>query len=280
MQGESRESLAQATTALDERIGHISQQGHGGMHKADVVTLADELFAVQHVLDGEISLRRAFTDPSSNAAARAGLARSLFGSQIGETALAVLTDLVSAGWAAPRDIVDAVEQLAVQALYSVAASDGTLDNVEDELFRFGRIVDREPALLLALTDPAVPVANRLALVDTLLEGKATVTTLRLVHELVASPRGKTLGVNLDEYVRLAADRRNQLVAQVNVASPLSAEQTTRLASALESQLGRRVHLNVELDPELVGGMTITIGDTVFDGSIASRLADARRRISG
>jgi F-type H+-transporting ATPase subunit delta len=277
VQGESRESLAQAKTGLDQRVGHIS---HGGMHKADVATLADELFAVQHVLDGEISLRRAFTDPSSNAAARAGLAQSLFGSQIGETAAAVVADLVSASWAAPRDIVDAVEQLAVQALYSVAAADGTLDNVEDELFRFGRIVDREPALLLALTDPAVPVANRLALVDGLLEGKATDTTLRLVHELVASPRGKTLGVNLDEYVRLAAERRDQLVAQVTVALPLSAEQNARLATVLESQLGRRVHLNVELDPTLVGGMTITIGDAVFDGSIASRLADARRRISG
>lgn len=277
MQGESRESLAQATSALDTRIGRI---GRGGLSKSDVATLADELFAVQHVLDGEISLRRAFTDPSSNPAARAGLAQSLFGSQLGETTAAVLSDLVSAAWAAPRDIVDAVEQLAVHALYSVAAADGTLDNVEDELFRFGRIIDREPALLLALTDPAVPVANRLALVDSLLEGRATDTTLRLVHELVASPRGKTLGVNLDEYVRLAAERRDQLVAQVNVALPLSAEQTARLATALESQLGRRVHLNVELDPELVGGMTITIGDTVFDGSIASRLADARRRISG
>src|SRR5207244_1017401 len=149
-----------------------------------------------------------------------------------------------------------------------------------ELFRFGRIGDREPALLLALTDPAVPVANRLRLVDGLLEGKATDTTLRLVHELVASPRGKTLGVNLDEYVRLAAERRDQLVAQVNVASPLSEEQADRLAAALEAQLGRRVHLNVEIDPALVGGMTISIGDTVFDGSIANRLADARRRLSG
>ena len=225
MQGESRESLAQAKTALDERIGHVS---HGGLHKADVATLADQLFAVQHVLDGEISLRRAFTDPSSSPSARAGLARSLFGAQIGEVALAVVTDLVSVAWAAPRDIVDAVEQLAVQTLYSLAVVDGTLDNVEDELFRFGRIVDREPALLLALTDPAVPVEQRLALVDGLLEGKATDTTLRLVHELVASPRGKTLGVNLDEYVRLAAERRDQLVAQVNVASPLSEEQADRL----------------------------------------------------
>jgi F-type H+-transporting ATPase subunit delta len=277
VQGESRESLAQAKTALDERIGHIS---HGGMHKADVASLADQLFAVQHVLDGEISLRRAFTDPSSSPAARAGLARSLFGAQIGEVALAVITDLVSAAWAAPRDIVDAVEQLAVQALYSVAAADGTLDNVEDELFRFGRIVDREPALLLALTDPAVPVDNRLRLVDDLLEGKATDTTLRLVHELVASPRGQTLGVNLDEYVRLAAERRDQLVAQVTVAVPLTAKQSTRLAAALAAQLGRPVHLNIELDPLVVGGMTILIGDTVFDGSVASRLADARRRLTG
>jgi F-type H+-transporting ATPase subunit delta len=277
VQGESRESLAQAEARLDSLIGRI---GRGGMRRADVTDLADKLFAVQHVLDREISLRRAFTDPSSSSDARAGLAQSLFGEQTGETATGVVADLVRAPWAAPRDIVDAVERLAVQALFAVAAAAGTLDDVEDELFRFGRIVDREPALLLALTDPSTTVERRLALVDSLLEGKATVTTLRLVHELVASPRGQTFGVNLDEYVRLAAERRNQLVAQVAVAVPLTAEQSSRLEAALSAQLGKGVHLNVEVDPTLVGGMTIHIGDTVFDGSIARRLADARRRIAG
>ncbi|MDX6254995.1 MAG: F-type H+-transporting ATPase subunit delta [Frankiales bacterium] len=277
MQGESRASLAKAKDDLDTLIGHIS---HGGMHKADVAELADQLFAVQHVLDREISLRRAFTDPSSNPAARAGLARRLFGGQIGETAADVVANLVSASWAAPRDIVDAVEQLAVQALYSVALAEGKLDDVEDELFRFGRIVDREPALLLALTDPAASPERKLELVNRLLDGKATDTTKRLVRELVASPRGQTFGVNLAEYVRLAAERRDRLVARVSVAVPLTEAQTARLAEALAAQLGRQVHLNVELDPELVGGMTVRIGDTVFDGSILRRLADARRRLAG
>ncbi len=277
MQGESRASLAQAKDDLDTLIGNVS---HGGLNKADVTTLADQLFAVQHVLDREISLRRAFTDPSSTPAARAGLARSLFGGQIGETALDVVANLVSAAWAAPRDIVDAVEQLAVQALYTGAAASGTLDDVEDELFRFGRIVDREPALLLALTDPAQSTERKLGLVDTLLEGKATDTTKRLVHELVASPRNQTFGVNLAEYIRLAAERRDRLVARVRVAVPLTEAQSTRLAAALASQLGRQVHLNIELDPELVGGMTIRIGDTVYDGSIARRLGEAQRRLAG
>ena len=229
MQGESRASLAQAKDDLDTLVGHIS---HGGMHKADVATLADQLFAVQHVLDREISLRRAFTDPSSNPAARAGLARRLFGAQLSETAADVVANMVSSPWAAPRDIVDAVEQLAVQALYSVALADGKLDDVEDELFRFGRIVDREPALLLALTDPAAPTERKLGLVETLLDGKATDTTIRLVRELVASPRGQTLGVNLAEYVRLAAERRDRLVARVTSAVPLTEEQSSRLAAAL------------------------------------------------
>jgi F-type H+-transporting ATPase subunit delta len=276
MQGESRASLAKAKDDLDTLIGHIS---HGGMHKADVATLADQLFAVQHVLDREISLRRAFTDPSSTPAARAALARRLFGDQIGETAADVVANLVSSAWAAPRDIVDAVEQLAVQALYSVALAEGKLDDVEDELFRFGRIVDREPALLLALTDPAVPTDRKLGLVETLLDGKATDTTIRLVRELVASPRGQTLGVNLAEYVRLAAERRDRLVARVTAAVPLTEEQASRLAAALAEQLGRQVHLNIELDPAVVGGMTVQIGETVYDGSVASRLAEAARRLT-
>src|SRR4051812_24579816 len=122
MQGESRASLAKAKDDLDALIGQVTSDGRGGgMSQSDVTALADQLFAVQHVLDREISLRRAFTDPSSSPAARAGLARSLFGSQINETALEVVANLVSAPWAAPRDIVDAVEQLAVQTLYAGAA---------------------------------------------------------------------------------------------------------------------------------------------------------------
>src|SRR4051794_15279881 len=166
MQGESRASLAKAKDDLDALIGQVTPDGRGGLSQSDVTALADQLFAVQHVLDHEISLRRAFTDPSSSPAARAGLARSLFGSQISETALEIVTNLVSAPWAAPRDIVDAVEQLAVQPLYAGAAANGTLDDVEDELFRFGRIVAREPALLLALTDPSADVERKLGLVDT------------------------------------------------------------------------------------------------------------------
>jgi F-type H+-transporting ATPase subunit delta len=276
MQGESRASLAKAKDDLDTLIGHIS---HGGMSRAAVTELADQLFAVQHVLDHEISLRRAFTDPSSSPAARAGLARRLFGDKISETAAEVVANLVSSAWASPHDIVDAVEQLAVQALYSVAAAQGTLDDVEDELFRFGRIVDREPALLLALTDPAVSPERKLGLVDKLLDGKATDTTKRLVRELVASPRGQTFGVNLAEYIRLAAERRDRLVARVTAAVPLTEEQSSRLAEALAAQLGRQVHLNIELDPAVVGGLTIQIGETVFDGSVASRLAEAARRLT-
>jgi F-type H+-transporting ATPase subunit delta len=279
MQGESRASLAKAKDDLDTLIGAIGDGG-SGMSAEAVSTLSDQLFAVQHVLDREISLRRAFTDPSSSPAARAGLARRLFGAQVSETTADVVANLVSSSWASPRDIVDAVEQLAVQALYSVALANGTLDDVEDELFRFGRIVDREPALLLALTDPSASTERRLGLVDRLLDGRTTDTTKRLVRELVASPRGQTFGVNLAEYVRLAAERRDRLVAQVAVSVPLTQEQSARLSAALAAQLGRKVHLNVELDPTVVGGMTIRIGDTIFDGSVASRLADARRRIGG
>ena len=164
------------------------------MRKADVKTLADELFAVQHVLDSEISLRRAFTDPSSSPAARAGLARQLFGAQIGERPLGVVTDLVSAAVGRARATSSTrVEQLAVQALYSVAAADGTLDNVEDELFRFGRIVDREPALLLALTDPAVPSTSGSPSSTACSRARRPRRPLRLVHELVASPRGRRSG---------------------------------------------------------------------------------------
>jgi F-type H+-transporting ATPase subunit delta len=276
MQGVSRASLAQATDDLDALVA--GGDAGSGLGADALATLADQLFAVQHLLDREISLRRALTDPSSSAEARTGLVDALLSGQVGQDALEVVRAAARAPWSSPRDIVDALEQLAVQASYSVAEANGTLDDVEDELFRFGRVTEREPGLLLALTDPSAATERKLTLVDDLLGGKASPTTVRLVRELVESPSKTTFGERLAGYVRLAAERRDRLVARVRAAVPLTEEQVRRLADALAGQLGRQVQINVELDPELVGGLTVQIGDTVYDGSIIRRLADAGRRL--
>jgi len=268
MRGASRASLAEAV----ERLSAAAPGGHAGQ-------LGDELFAVVGVLDREPGLRRVLSDPSRSADAKAGLAEAVLGGKVSAAALDVVTGLARSRWSAPADLADAAEQLAVLAVVEGAEADGTLDELEDELFRFGRIVDAEPDLRVALSSPFVDPERKQRLLDALLAGKITPPALRLITEAAFHPRGRSLDRSLDEYAGLAARRRERLVAEVHVAAELSAEQRSRLAAALAAAYGHDVHLNVVLDPEVIGGMSVRIADDLIDGSLATQLAALRRRLA-
>jgi F-type H+-transporting ATPase subunit delta len=271
MRGASRASLAEATERLSAAMAAGDQ--------AAAARLGDELFAVTALLDGDAGLRRALSDPSRAPRAKAGLAAALLRGKISGPALELVTTLVSGHWSAPGDLPDAAEQLAVTALAQAADAAGQLDDLEDELFRFGRVVEANAALRAALTSARLPASRRLELVGALLGRKVTKPTLRLVSEAVAHPRGRSLEGSLQSYARLAAAHRERLIAEVRVAVPLTAGQRRRLAAALRSAYGLQVHLNVVLDPDVLGGMSVRIGDELIDGSIASRLAELRRRLA-
>jgi F-type H+-transporting ATPase subunit delta len=161
-----------------------------------------------------------------------------------------------------------------------AEADDGLDELEDGLFRFGRVVAGQPDLRAALADPALPAAGKDELLDTLLGGKVTAVTLRLIKQMVMHPRGRPLTVSLDLCASIAAQRREQLIAVVRSAVELSAVQRRRLAEALAASYGHRVHLNVVIDPSVVGGISVQIGDELIDGTAASRLAAVRRKLAG
>jgi F-type H+-transporting ATPase subunit delta len=271
MQGASRESLA----AARETLGTLIRSGD-----TDLGALGDELFELTALLDREHGLRRALTDPARSGDDRAGLARGVLGDRVGSAALDVFVWAVRARWSAPRDLADALELLAVEALVAAAERAGRLDAVEDELFRISRIVAGSPELRAALADRAAPVASRAALIEGLLEDRVADETRRLARQAVVAPRGRTFDRILEEYSRVAADRRSRLVATVTATVPLTEEQRRRLGAALAGIYGHDVHLNVEIDPDLVGGIRVEIGDEVIDGSVASRLDDARRRLVG
>lgn len=272
LQGVSRESLA----AARETLGTLVRSGD-----TDLGALSDELFELTSVLDRERGLRRALTDPSRNGDDRAGLAREVLGGdRIGGAALDVLVWAVRARWSAPRDLADALEQLAVEAQVAKAEQAGRLDSVEDELFRTARIVAGSPQLRVALSDLSAPLESRAALIEGLLDGRTTEETRRLVRQAVTSPRGRTFDRILTEYGEVAAERRSRLVATVTASVPLTEEQRSRLAAVLARTYGHEVHLNVEVDPDVIGGIRVAIGDEVIDGSVLSRLDDARRRLAG
>ena len=271
MQGGSRESLATLRDDLDAviRSGDL-----------DLAALAEELFDVVALLDREQSLRRVLTDPSRSADARAELARELFAGQVSEAAGDLLAAAVRARWSRSRDLSDAVELLAVEALIASAEQAGRLDTVEDELFRTGRIIAGSPRLRAALSDPSAPAEHRLELVDNLLRAKVADETIRLVRQAVAAPRGRSIEDALDEFSDVAAERRSRVVATVTAAVPLTQAQRDRLGRQLAEAYGHQVQINVQLDADLIGGLRVEIGDEVIEGSVLSRLADARRRLAG
>lgn len=243
------------------------------------VAIGEELFAVTALLDREPGLRRALSDPARAATARADLARALLGDRVAPATLDVVITLVSQRWSAPGDLPDAAEQLAVLAECAAADSEGQLDDTEDGLFRFGRIASTEPGLRSALADPDAPAEAKRTLLATLLTGKTTPAALRLITQAAVHPRGRSLDASLAEYARLAADWRQRLIAFVRAATTLTASQRARLATALSAIYSRDVHLNVVIDPAVVGGMSVQIGDEFLDGSVGSRLAQLRRRLA-
>ena len=268
MLGSSRESLTALRTSLDARR---TAEGFG--------TVSGDLLAVAGVLAGEKSLRQTLADSGQPAALRAGVVTTLFEGRIGAVSLDVLTDVVRARWSSDDDLVDAVEQLGAQAAFIVADADGTLDRVEDELFTFGRAVDSSPELQMALTDPSVPVERKAAIVRDLIGTSATPASTALLAHAAGHLRGRRPAAAVEELARLASDQRRQVLAEVRSAIALDADQHTRLTTALSRLQGRDVRVNVVLDPDVIGGIVVRVGDDVIDGSVASRLEQARRALS-
>jgi F-type H+-transporting ATPase subunit delta len=269
MRGASRASLAEAR----ERLSAALEAG------ADAEQLGSELFAVLRVLDAQPGVRRALSDPSRPAAAKADLVEALLSGKVSPAVLEIVTVVATARWSAPRDQGDALEQLAVLAVVAAADDAGRLDDVEDELFRFSRVVGSYPDLRTALASPFLAAEHKQELVNALLQGKVSPQTLQLATQAAIHPRGRSLDASLEEYARLAAERRERIVAEVHVAIPMTAEQRGRLAAALATAYGHDVHLNVVLDPQIIGGLSVRIGDELIDGSTVSRLAGLRRRFA-
>jgi F-type H+-transporting ATPase subunit delta len=266
----SREAMASANAGLDA-YADSAQAG-------DLRRLGDELFAVTQLLVEQRALRRLLADPSSPEAARGGLIERVLGRQVGVPTLDITKDLVGSRWSRPTDLVAAFEALARQALLAVAEKDGSLDNVEDELFRFGRVLDRESQLGALLADTTEPADGRVALLDRLLEGKVSPVTATLLRQSVRLPRDRHLTVVCEELAELAAARRDRSVARISTPVALSSEQEQKLTDSLTRLYGRPISLQVELDPRLLGGLVVQVAGEVIDGSVASKLAAARRSL--
>lgn len=266
MRGISAKSLVEVLAAVDAAKGSTSDLGA-------------ELFGVVSTLDGAPALRRVLTDPSTEAQAKVALAKDLFGSKVGKDTVAVLEAAVSGRWASSRDLTDALETAGVAAEVAAADAAGELDALETELFEVERLVRSDADLRQVVSDRGVPAEGKASLLAALLEGKVTGSTLALATQAAAARAGSFEKV-LSSFADVVAARRSRLLAEVRVAYELGNAEKTRLAKALATKYGRDVHLNIVVDPSVVGGIAVSVGDEVVDGTMSTRLEVARRRLAG
>ncbi|TWH01660.1 F-type H+-transporting ATPase subunit delta [Nocardioides sp. J9] len=264
-----RGASADAVAALTDLVG--------GVAEASAATVAGDLFSVAGAFRSEAALRRVVTDQSVPAEARAGLVGDVFTGKVDAATLGLLREAAGRRWTRTRDLADALEQLGVvAAVRSVGIQGGTL---VDELFGVRQLVTANSDLRNALSDPVRSAADKEALLEGILAGKVLPATLQLTKQALSGSY-RTVVAALEDYERTAAEVQGEGVATVHVARALSDADQQRLQAALTRQYGRPVHLNVVIDPEVLGGLRVEIGDDVIDGTVAARLDDARRKIAG
>jgi len=271
MRGVSREALAAARDRLEALLGAAG---------TDPAAVGEDLLAVTGLLAGSAGLRRALTDPARTGRAKVELLERLLRGKVSDASLDLLSGLVRGRWASSGDLSDAVESLAVEALLASAEQAGRLDSVGDELFRFARIIAGDVRLRDAMSARTEGAPRKAELVRRLLAGKAGPEALRLAEQAAVAPRGMRTEQVLERYVEAAAQRRQQLVAEVVSAVPLTGTQRDRLGSALQRLYGRPIQINADVDPGVVGGLRVQVGGELVDGTVLARLDDARRRLAG
>jgi len=165
-----------------------------------------------------------------------------------------------------------------QAMFAVARAEDALASVEDELYAFGKALEQHTALREALTNAALPAVNKKAVVRDVLGERAHPVTVSLLGFVIEAGHGREIPKIVEELARMASAEREHALAEVRTAVDLTADQRERLAQALSRATGRQVDVKVVVDPSVVGGVIARVGDEVFDGSIASRLEDARQAL--
>lgn len=267
-----RGSSAEALQVLGDRVDTDSRT------LEDFAGLGRDLFSLAELLRSQPALRRAVTDVSTPAEAKSALVRDLLGDKVGSAAVDVLAEGVGLRWVAGRDLADALEHLGVVAVVRSAGRRES-SRLSDELFVVGQVVEENADLRIALSDPVRSTADKQAMLRQLLDSRALPATVMLVEQALAGSF-RSFHAAVTQYQKVAAATQGENVALVRTARPLSDTESSRLAQALSAQYDRPVHLNIEVDPELLGGMRIEIDDDVIDGTVAARLDDARRKLAG
>jgi F-type H+-transporting ATPase subunit delta len=259
------QALAAARQALGSTGGSV-----------DLAT-ARELFATARVLGESAPLRSMLSNPATDRDAKAAVVHGVFGGKVSEQTLSLVTTLATQRWSKQEDLLAGIEEIGIRVIAASAPAEVPLDT---ELLAFGDAVSNNAELELALRSKLASAESKAVLIQRLLEGKASEQTIALIGQLVSQPRGRSIRVALRQAAAVLADQAGLSVATVTSARPIADAQLDRLRSGLSRQYARDIRINQVIDPSLIGGLRVQIGDDVIDSSVARRINDVRLQLAG
>jgi len=261
----TRDALAASRAALAATGGTV-----------DLAT-AEQLLSAGRIIGGSSQLQSILGDPGTEPESKTAALKAVFGSSVSAPVASILGTVVGSRWSTEADLLAGIEELGLRAAADSAEAGA---DIEGELFAFGKTVAANPQLELAISSKLGDASPKVALVERLLSGKVSPQTLVILRHLVRQPRGRRINALVRDAAAIVADQTGHAIATVTTASPMAADQLTRLQSGLSANYGRQLKINLVVDPDLVGGVRIQVGDDVIDGSVSSRLKELRLQLAG
>lgn len=266
MHAASRESMQAVQRRFDDVVGNVDT--------AELSGFADELASLAGLLVEHSVLRKYLAAREDDSAPKVAMIEQLLTGKASQPTIDVARTAVEQRWSVTRDLPEALERLARLTLLVAAERADKIEDVEDELFRFGRTLDANPHLASLLSQVEQPIDKRIGLLDSVIADKPTKYTAELLRQTTRLLNGQNIVDVVPELAELAADRRGESVAHVVAAAPLNEQQFDRLSSVLSRIYGRTISVQLDVDPEVLGGLQIRIGDEVVDGTIVAKLSKA------
>lgn len=240
------------------------------------LSTALEIFAASNALQQSSQLRSALSDPSAEAAGKQQVVSAVFGARFSSEVQALVLTLSNLRWSASRDLPATLEQLGVRIIARLSAN---IDSLQTELFAIEQLASSDGELELALSSTKGTADQKQALISKLVSGKVSEQAMALANQAHESRSYKRYAQVIGQYGVWVAEYAGESVARVRVAKPLSAEQLSRLKSALSGTYGKELQVNVELDPSVVGGLHIAVAGEVIDATVLTKISNARLQLS-
>lgn len=252
---------------------------------SDIEKLAVQLAEVVDTLDRSNALRRALSNPARDGEAKAALVEDVFGATMAPEVVDLLKGMVRDRWSGTgavvghdADLPHALEDMVGHTFVAAAERAGTVAELADELFEVGRVLASESGLRNSLGGTWDPAEERSRLMEAVFGGQVMPLTLSILRRIVVSDRHRSVTAAIRYMAEFAAERRDLIIAVVTAAIPLSDTQIERLRAVLREKYGRGLQLHVAVDPAVVGGLHISVGPEVYDGTLATRIERVRRQV--